>query len=186
MANTRTRRSTVTYSSYGSAALAPEYGSGAAVAYPGRQEVLTPRPKTRTNSRAAVRPEVQVREAGAVSIFAVVGFLAVGVLAVLLMMSYINLTAVTDQAAHLRSELSTLQQEEQRLNARFEQKFDMASLQAAVGDTMAKPTNEQYVYIDLSEADSVVIYGQEDTVAGPAGLLAGGKEIVENILDYFH
>ena len=184
VADTRRKRTTMTYSSYGNAALAPEYGS--AVAQPRRrQEVLTPRPKVQPRERAAARPQVQVREAGAVSPFAVVGFVAVAVFAVLLLMSYINLMALTDQAANLRSDLNDLQQEEHQLTAQYEQKFDAASLQAAIGDTMIKPTNDQYVYIDLSEEDSVVLYGQEETVSGPAGLLAGGKEIFGNIADYF-
>ena len=183
MAATEKRRRTITYSSYGNTAYAPEYADTAAL--PRRREVLTPRPKVQTRERAVARPQVQVREAGAVSIFAVVGFLAVGVFAVLLLMSYIQLTALTDQAAQLRTELTTLSQEENRLTARYEQEFDMASLQAAIGDTMAKPTNDQYVYIDLSEDDNVILYQKEDAVSGPAGLLAGGKEIFGNIVDYF-
>ena len=184
MAAEQRKRRTFTYSSYGNTALAPEYGP--AVAAPRRQEVLTPRPKVQTRARAAARPQVQVREAGAVSVFAVVGFLAVGIFAVLLLMSYIRLTALTDQAANLRSDLTALEQEQDQLVAQYEKVFDVASLQEAVGDTMAQPTNDQYVYIDLSEEDNVVLFGQEDKVSGPAGLLAGTKKIFGNIVDYFH
>lgn len=183
VASVQHRRRSATYSSYGNAALAPDYDSSAAL--PRRQEVLTPRPKVQVRERAAARPQVQVREAGAVSPFAVVGFLAVGIFAVLLLMSYIQLTALTDQAANLRSDLTALEQEEDRLTAQYERVFDAASLQEAVGSTMSKPTNDQYVYIDLSEDDNVVLYGQEEKVSGPAGLLAGAKEIVGNIVDYF-
>ena len=101
------------------------------------------------------------------------------------LMSYIQLTALTDEAAGLASQLTALQQEEDRLSARFEQEFDMTSLQAAIGDTMVKPTNDQYVYIDLSEQDSVVLYGQEEKVSGPAGVLSGAQEVFRNIVDYF-
>lgn len=177
------KRRTITYTSYGNTAYAPEYAP--AEAQPRRQEVLTPRPKVRPRERAVARPQVQVRPAGAVAPFAIVGFLAVGVFAVLLMMSYIQLTALTDEAAGLASQLTALQQEEDRLSARFEQEFDMTSLQAAIGDTMAKPTNDQYVYIDLSEQDSVVLYGQEEKVSGPAGVLSGAQEVFRNIVDYF-
>ena len=38
---------------------------------------------------------------------------------------------------------------------------------------MIRPTGDQVEYIDLSEPDSVVVYGQEDAKTGIPGLLAG-------------
>ena len=62
----------------------------------GGSEVLRPQPKVRPRERALTRPKVRVREAGQISVFAVVGFLAVGVFAVLLMLSTVQLTMVSD------------------------------------------------------------------------------------------
>ena len=83
----------------------------------GGAEVLRPQPKVRTRERAAVRPKVRVREAGQISVFAVVGFLAVGVFAVLLMLSTVQLTRVSDEMISLKSQLSNLQSEEKKLMA---------------------------------------------------------------------
>ena len=58
-------------------------------------QVLRPQPKVRPRERALTRPKVRVREAGQISVFAVVGFLAVGVFAILLMLSTIQLTMVS-------------------------------------------------------------------------------------------
>ena len=59
-------------------------------------EVLQPRPMVRPKQRVVARPRVRVREAGAVSPFAVAGFLAVGVFAFMLLFSYV-MVRVTSQ-----------------------------------------------------------------------------------------
>ena len=86
------RRSTTAYDTYGSVAYAPAY-DGSAVRAPRRQEeVLQPAPRPRQREqvrrRTLERAQVQVREAGQVAPFAVVGFLAVAVFAALLILSY--------------------------------------------------------------------------------------------------
>lgn len=47
--------------------------------------------------------------------FAVTGFLAVGLLAVLLLFSYVKLNAISDQVVDLRSQMTTLRSEEAKL-----------------------------------------------------------------------
>ena len=47
--------------------------------------------------------------------FAVVGFLAVGVFAVLLLFSYVQLTTISQQVVEPRSEMTALQSEEAKL-----------------------------------------------------------------------
>ena len=84
MAKSR-RRNTTAYSTYGSVAYAPAY-DGNAVRAPRREEELrrAPRPKQREQVRRHERARVEVRKAGKVSLFAVVGFMAVAVFAVML------------------------------------------------------------------------------------------------------
>ena len=182
------RRSTTTYNTYGSVAYAPAY-DGSAVRAPRREEELQrrPQPKTREHVRRKqlTRTQVQVREAGQASVFAVIGFLAVGVFAALLLLSYTQYAVLTDQVVTLRSELTTLQTENATLSAEYEKVFDMERIQAAVGDTMIRPTGDQVEYIDLSEPDSVVVYGQEDAKTGIPGLLAGLEEIISSLIEYF-
>ena len=163
-------RSNSTYRTYGSVAYAPAY-DGSAVRAPGRESTLQPRPK--------------VREAGEVSPFAVIGFAAVGVFAALLMFSYAQFVVANDAVVTLRNDLKTLQAENVTLSARYEQVFDMERIQAAVGDTMVRPTEEQIVYLDLSEPDSVVLYGEEETASGVRGALQGLKNIVRELTEYF-
>ena len=167
-----------------SVAYAPAY-DGTAVRAPRREEVLRPKPRVRPRERVLTRTQVQVREAGQASVFAVIGFLAVGVFAALLLLSYTQYAVLTDQVVTLRSELTTLQTENATLSAEYEKVFDMERIQAAVGDTMIRPTGDQVEYIDLSEPDSVVVYGQEDAKTGIPGLLAGLEEIISSLIEYF-
>lgn len=173
---TRRRSQLSSYRTYGSVAYAPAY-DGTAVRAPRREEVLRPKPR--------VRPRERVLTAGQASVFAVIGFLAVGVFAALLLLSYTQYAVLTDQVVTLRSELTTLQTENATLSAEYEKVFDMERIQAAVGDTMIRPTGDQVEYIDLSEPDSVVVYGQEDAKTGIPGLLAGLEEIISSLIEYF-
>ena len=74
----RKRRYNTPRATYDSVAYDLSYTDTAAQPLRGGEQTRT-RPLVRPRERAAVRPKARVREAGAVSIFAVVGFLAVGV-----------------------------------------------------------------------------------------------------------
>ena len=122
-----------------------------------REEVLRPRPMVRPRERAVVRPRVRVREAGLVSPFAVVGFLAVGVFAVLL-------TTISQQVVELRSEMTALQSEEAKLRTAYELSYDLSSIEETMtaSGAMVRPQNGQVVYVDLSEPDTVTFFNQDE------------------------
>lgn len=178
-----TQRRTNAYRSYGNVAYAPEYAGGT-VRIPAGEEVYRPRPRVKPRERAIARPKVDVRPAGQVAPFAVVGFLAVAVVAALLVFSYVQLAVLGDQTAELKDQLSTLQTENSTLTAQYEQTFDMESLQAAVGSYMTKPTADQYIYIDLSEEDEVVVFDQREGGTGVAGMVQAVGEVVSNVMEY--
>lgn len=181
------RRSTTAYRTYGSVAYAPTY-DGSAVRAPRREEELqrapAPYPRRREQVRKQERPKVQVRQAGAVAPFSVVGFLIVAFLATMLMTSYARLTMANDEMVKLRSELSTLKSDYAALTAQYEKVFDLASIQEAVGDTMVRPTGDQVVYIDLSEPDTVTVY--QNTIPSPLfSLLGRVGNLFGGIIEYF-
>lgn len=182
------RRNTTVYNTYGSVAYAPAY-DGSAVRAPRREEELqrapAPYPKRRQQVKKQERARVQVRPAGVVAPFAVVGFLAVAIFAVMLVTSYAQLTVANDELQGLRSELSRLKGDNVTLTAKYEKLFDLASIQEAVGDTMVKPTSEQVVYIDLSEPDTVTVYKGENGLSGLQNLLSGVENVFDSIIEYF-
>lgn len=163
------RRRTRRYETYGSVAYAPDW-RGNTVPAPEREEVLRPRPHVRPKERTLARPRVQVRQAGKVSPFAVLGFLCVGVLTVLLLMSCVRLAVVSDETAQLRTQLTQLKAEEARLLTQYELAYDLQAIEAQMlaDGTMVKPSSNQMVVLDLSEPDNVVVYSQE---SGSPGVL---------------
>ena len=151
-----------------------------------REEVLRPRPMVRPRERAVVRPRVRVREAGLVSPFAVVGFLAVGVFAVLLLFSYVQLTTISQQVVELRSEMTALQSEEAKRTA-YELSYDLSSIEETMtaSGAMVRPQNGQVVYVDLSEPDTVTFFNQDEAAAGLDGMFESVKSIASEIVAYF-
>ena len=182
------RRNTTTYGTYGSVAYAPAYDGSAARA-PRREEELRRAPapyhQRKQQVRKRERAKIQVRQAGAVAPFAVIGFLAVALFAAMLVTSYAQLTVANDEMVRLRSELSQLKSDNATLTAQYEKVFDLAALQEAVGDTMIRPTNDQVVYIDLSAPDTVTVYHDKGGDPGLRDLLNGVHEVLDGIIEYF-
>lgn len=186
MAASRHRKTTA-YNTYGSVAYAPAY-DGSAVRAPRREEDFRrqPVPRHKQREKALTRTQVQVREAGAVSPFAVIGFLAVGIFAALLLISYTQFTVLNDQVISMRNELNTLQTESVSLSAQYEKVFDMERIQLAIGDTMIRPTTDQVVYLDLATPDSVVLYQAEEATGGIAGAIDGVQSVVSELVAYIN
>ena len=157
---------------------------GSAVRVAQEEEVLRPRPQVRPRNQEIARPKVAVRQAGKVSPFAVAGFGMVAVLAVLILMSYIQLSTLSSQVVSLRSEMTQLQCEEATLRARYELAYDLGAIEKAVTSdgSMSRPQAGLMVYVDLTEPDSVVLYHADETSTGFLGSL---EEIVGSILSYF-
>ncbi len=176
------QRRTSRYEVYGNVAYDPVWEGGAVAApAPERQEVLRPRPNVRPKERTLARPHVQVREAGKVSPFAVVGFLSIAVMAVMLLMCCVRLTILNDESAHLRNQLSQLQAEEADLLARYELAYDLQTIEAELlsSGAMVRPAGDQMVVLDLSEPDNVVVYDQSEPTDG---VVSGIKDFLGDLL----
>lgn len=180
----RRRTSSSTYSTYGSVAYAPAY-DGSTERLP-RQDTEPKRPGSRQKKRhrtlARIQPEV--REAGRVAPFAVVSFLAVAVLGILLLASRAKCLEINRDIVKLRSEMSTLESQYATMSAEYERMYDISSIEKAVGAEMVRPSGDQVVYIDLSEPDTVTVFGKED--GNPfTGALEGLADAVQGLLSYF-
>lgn len=169
MANERrTRR----YDTYGSLAYQPEYQRGTAaparrVHEPERER----RPRVQPRTRTATRPQVEVRQQTAVAPFAVLGFAAVILCALLLVMTSAQLAMANDEIVTLNATLDELESEEKLLTARCELAYDLAAIEAEMlsGGEMVKASSAQTVYLDLSDGDSVTYYAAAES--GVSGLI---------------
>jgi hypothetical protein len=106
---------------------------------------------------------VQVREAQRVSVLSVAGFTAVAVMAVMVLMSYVQLTALSTDVVRLKNQLVALETENVTLTAEYQQMYDLSAVkEAAAAAGMAKPVASQVHYVDLSNGDNAVVYATEE------------------------
>lgn len=169
----------IRYSSYGNVAYDPAF-EGNVIHAPSEEPLF--RPHVLPRERTLTRPKVQVRPAGQVSLFAVAGFLAVAMVAVLVLLSYVRLTVLSDEVVSLREEYDTLKSEEAHLMAQYELAYDLKSIEAAVtaDGRMVKPQSSQIYYMDLSGNDSVVVY--ENSTAATLGSKL--EEFMDTVAEY--
>ena len=60
----------------------------------------------------------------------------------------------------------------------------MQHIQDTVGDEMVRPSQDQVVYLDLSEPDAVTVYQQSGS-GGLSGLLAKLGALAGDVIEYF-
>ena len=191
MASERRNSSSRKYRTYGSVAYQPEFEQAPAHApsrrgqragNPVRRPEQPRRPQIRPRRQPVVRPSVQVRTQSAVAPFAVVGMFAVLVCALLLVVSSAKLAVLNNDIVNLRSDLLSLQDEGQRLQAKYELVFDLEAIekQFLSNGSMVRAGAGQTVYLDLSAEDSVVYYdGAGD---GLSALLQRAENYLSNLL----
>ena len=107
------------------------------------------------------------------------------VAAVMLLLSYVQLTTLAADTVALKSELTVLQAENVSLTAQHEQMFDMATVkEVAAAAGMAKPTSSQITYLDLDSEDSAVVYRTE-TPSVFSRILSSLHHGVYAVVEYF-
>lgn len=126
-----------------------------------------------------------MRERQPVPVLAVLGAAAVIAMAVLVLMSYIQLTVLSADTVELKSQLSVLETENVTLTAEYERMFDLATVkEAAEAAGMSKPGSSQIGYIDLSDGDSAVVYQKEDPSV-LSRVLASLNHGIYAVVEYF-
>lgn len=136
-------------------------------------------------AREAALPKTAVRERQRVSALSVLGFMAVGAMAVLVLLGNVALTALSADVAELKTQISALDTDYVTLSAQYQQIYDLSSVkEAAEAAGMAKPRASQVFYVDLSGGDSAVAYQkQEPSVFGKAA--AALSDGVRAVMEYF-
>ena len=116
---------------------------------------------------------------------AVLGFLAAGALLGLVLLSYLQLTAISDSVVSLQKDLSTLKTENVTLTTAYERTFDLNTVEStAAAAGMSKPSASQIYYIDMSEPDSVQLYSVQSSNALDRILSALGDRLY-SVVEYF-
>ena len=114
-------------------------------------------------SDLAPRPRKAVQTAYGLSAFAVVGYVAVAVVLILVLMTYVQYTAAAAQAVEYRERIETLSEEQRKLTIVYEQTFDLVEIEiysrTVLG--MDDPKEAQLGVVSLNAIDKAVVYGQE-------------------------
>lgn len=176
-------RKTRRYDTYGSLAYQPEYEHGtAAPARRGQEPERVRRPRVQPRTRVAARPSVAVRPQSAIAPFAIIGFAAVALCALLLVMTTARLAMVHDETVGLKSSLSDLQGEEKVLLAQYELAYDLAAIESSftANGAMVKASAGHTVYLDMSQGDSVTYY--EAAEQGIPGLIRQAEQFLAGLL----
>ena len=61
----------------------------------------------------------------------------------------------------------------------------MRHIEDIMGTTMMRPEPEQMVYLDLSQPDTVVVFGEEEGISGMEGIAHGFGDILAQVFAYF-
>ena len=140
---------------YGS--LAYDYGRvGDFSERPASRQLVIPAPP---QIREEVIGQARVRTRQSVSPFAIIGYLCAAALLVFTLMAKIQLTAVTDESAHLEAQLSELQVAQNRLLIDYERAFNLTEIEEYATNAlgMQRPRDEQLYYLSSSVPDKAVI-----------------------------
>ena len=180
MANERrTRR----YDTYGSLAYQPEYQRGtAAPARRATEPERERRPRVQPRTQTAARPQVEVRTQSAVALFAIIGFVAVALCALLLVMTSAQLAMANNEIVNLNDSISELQREEKILMAEYELAYDLNAIEQELisSGQMVKASSGETVFLDMSEGDTVVYYAAAQE--GVSGLVRQVEQFISDLM----
>lgn len=130
--------------------------------------------------RAEAQPKVKARPSPLLAM----GVAAMCALVVVLLLGYVQLTAVGASISQMNNELSELETEHVALLTEYEKTFDLTTIKAvAEAEGMSKPTSGQIQYIDLSGNDSAVVYSGEPSVT--ARVFADVRHSAASVVEFF-
>lgn len=157
----------------------PIFGSAAP-----QLDIPEPEAQERPKERVSIRSKTKAVSRQGISLFAVAGWACVAVLAVALLMSYIELNTIANESYELSSELAELQAEETRLMIAYESTFQLDEIEEYAVNMlgMVRADNGQIKYLDNRAEDQAVIIS--DTGAN-SGVSASLKSFFTAIAEYF-
>lgn len=160
------------------------YDGNAARPLERREETAPHRSRPRRKKRPAKRLDLEVREPGKIAPFAVIGLVAVCLLCMLFINRYANLVAANDDVVQVKSRLTELKEEEDKLMIQYEKAYDLKSIEEEflTSGEMIKRQDEQLSTLELSEPDSVEYY---EKPGFGSGIISGIRDIISAIGTYF-
>jgi len=145
----------------------------------GKRVKVNPQTEERLREWARERSAARTVTKQSVSPFAVVGFFCIGIMLVILLASYIQLTELSAESARLETELSELNDTAQKLNIAYTSAFNMAEIESYARNNlgMSEPSSSQIYYLESQSEDRSYILVTE----------GDGRDfgILTTIMDFF-
>lgn len=161
---------------------APEY----APAFPQRSPELdrpAEHPAERQDRQVKAAPVTAPVRKQYVSVFGVVGTMCVAAVMIMLLLSYIRLTAISNESVRFERQISALEEENTKLQIAYESAFKLEEVEAyAMSELgMVKAEQDQVMYINNTRQDRAIILeaGGEKTLMQKIGAYL--KKTVEYI-----
>ncbi|MDL2288630.1 hypothetical protein LJC32_04540 [Oscillospiraceae bacterium OttesenSCG-928-F05] len=148
---------------------------------PSLEEQATARKEAKTRAKAAAAAKAQpVR----ISPFAVLSYLAVTVLLVWIVFSYMSLNELSVETANLKRELTALQEEAVTLSVQYDQRMDLRAVEVRAAQLgMVRPASDQVIYMDLSQPDYAIM--RSESTDGASDFLGGLRGIAAAVVSFF-
>ena len=142
-------------------------------------------PRQKPQIRTIRKTSVSVRPAEKLSLFSVLGAAVAAVVLGLVLLSYVQLTALSSSVVSLQEELSVLKTEHVTLTAAYERTFDLSTVEsAALAAGMSEPSASQIYYLDTTATDSASVYAvHRESALG--SIFAALGEKVHYAVNYF-
>jgi len=143
-----------------------------------------PEVEARPRERVSIRTEAKPVARQHVSLFAVGGCVVAAGLAIMLLLNYVELNAISSRTYELSGRLQELQVEETRLKIEYESTFKLDEVEQYATNMlgMVKAESGQVKYLDDRAEDQAVVLNEDN---GNAGFMAKMKSLLTSISEYF-
>lgn len=118
-----------------------------------------PSPERLPQAPVRRKPTKKVKAKISVSPLAVVGTIVSVLMLLMVLFSYVRLYEVKSFNGELRSELTQLNTQQERLRSQYEDRLDLAQIEArAIELGMRQPSASQIVYVQVSSGDMAEVF----------------------------
>jgi len=121
-----------------------------------------------------------------ISVFSVVGFLAIAVLVVLILLANVQLTEISSNATQARESIAALEQEQAQLLVEYETTFNLNEIRNYAIDKlgMVEAVDGEMVTVGGVSADKAIVLGEASN--GGDNVFSGIKTFLTSIREYFN
>jgi len=157
----------------------PIFGSAAP-----QLDIPEPEVVERPRERVSIRTKTKTATQQGISLFAVAGWVSMIVLAVALLMSYIELNTIANESYELKEKLEVLQIEETKLQIEYESYFRPDDIEEYATNMlgMVRADNDQIKYLSNRAEDQAVMMAGSNV---ETGISASLKSLFTTIAEYF-